>query len=128
VNNLAKESTTFKEIDIHERIEEQKKILSRQFTQLDNKTKKVVGSLIDNAAFMMVTLQDLAATIKRDGVVSEYQNGASQWGTKKSPEVEVYNSMIKNHVTIMKKLADLLPKGNTKTPDDPLDDFVNKRS
>lgn len=124
---MAKESTTYKEIDTHERIEEQKKILTRQFTQLDTKTKKLVTSLIDNAAFMIVTLQDLQTTIKKDGVVSEYQNGASQWGTKKSPEVEVYNSMIKNHVTIMKQLAELLPKGKMKTEKDPFDDFVNNQ-
>lgn len=124
---MAKESETFKQIAIHERIEEEQKRLTRQFTQLDNKTKKVVQSLIENAAFMAVTLQDLQETIRKDGVVAEYQNGANQWGTKKSPEVEVYNSMIKNHVTIMKQLADLLPKGKTKIEKDPFDDFVNNQ-
>ena len=124
---MTKESTTFKEVAIHERIEEEKKKLNRQFTQLDNKTKKVVSSLIENAAFMTITLQDLQETMREDGVTCEYQNGANQWGTKKSPEVEVYNSMIKNHVTIMKQLADLLPKGNTKTDKDPFDDFVNNQ-
>jgi len=121
---MAKVSTTIKEIEKHERIEEEKKKLTRQFTQLDNKTKKVLSSLIDNAAFMTIELQDLQENIKKNGVTCEYQNGANQWGTKKSPEVEVYNSMIKNYVTIMKQLSDLLPKGSSKTIKDPFDDFL----
>jgi len=124
---MAKESTTFKEIAIHERIEKEKARLNRQFTKIETKTKKIVESLIDNAAFMTITLQDLQENIKKNGVVSEYQNGANQYGTKKSPEVEVYNSMIKNHVTIMKQLAELLPKGKAKTEKDPFDDFVNNQ-
>lgn len=121
---MAKVSTTLKEIEKHDRIEEEKKKLTRQFTQLDNKTKKVLSSLIDNAAFMTIELQDLQENIKKNGVTCEYQNGANQWGTKKSPEVEVYNSMIKNYVTIMKQLSDLLPKGSSKTIKDPFDDFL----
>ena len=124
---MAKVSTTLKEIEKHERIEEEKKKLTRQFTQLDNKTKKVLSSLIDNAAFMTIELQYLQENIKKNGVTCEYQNGANQWGTKKSPEVEVYNSMIKNYVTIMKQLSDLLPKGSSKTIKDPFDDFLGSK-
>ena len=77
---------------------------------------------------MTVTLEDLQETINREGAVSEYQNGENQWGTKKSPEVEIYNTMIKNHMTIIKQLSDLLPKAPPK-PDgnDGFDDFVSDR-
>lgn len=115
------------EISIYDRIEEEKRKLNRQFTKLDNRTKKVVASLIENAAFMIVQLEDLHAKINKDGVVCEYQNGENQWGTKKSPEVEVYNTMIKNHLAIMKQLTDLIPSEAGKSKGDGFDEFVGER-
>ncbi|GLY09589.1 hypothetical protein [Pseudobacillus badius] len=111
-----------------ERVEQQKRILKRQFSKLDAKMKKTAASLIENAAFMIVTLEDLQAVINREGAVSIYQNGENQWGTKKSPEVEIYNTMIKNHMAIMKQLTDLLPKQPVNTKEgDGFDEFVNER-
>ena len=69
----------------------------------------LLDRLIDNAAFMAVQLEDLQVTINRDGPVSEYQNGENQWGTKKSPEVEIYNTTVKNYTATLKLLCDMLP-------------------
>lgn len=110
------------------RVDKEKRKLRRQFSKIDAKTKKVVESLIENAAFMIVTLEDLQEEINRNGAVSFYQNGENQWGTKKSPEVEIYNTMIKNHMTIMKQLTDLLPKMTHNPKDeDGFDSFVAER-
>lgn len=86
-----------------------------------------VQSLIRNAAFMAITLDDLQMTINREGVISEYQNGLNQWGTKKSPEVEVYNTMIKNHSAMIKQLTDMLPDKEVADQDDGFEGFVNGR-
>ncbi|MFD1176875.1 hypothetical protein ACFQ3W_11265 [Paenibacillus puldeungensis] len=101
--------------------------LTKLLNDVDNKSKKIVESLIKNAAFMAVTLDELQETMNENGVVSEYQNGEHQWGTKKSPEVEIYNVMIKNHSAIMKQLTDLRPKAPPKTQDDGFEDFVGNR-
>lgn len=69
----------------------------------------LLDRLIDNAAFMAVQLEDLQTAINRDGPVSEYQNGENQWGTKKSPEVEIYNTTVKNYTATVKLLCDMLP-------------------
>ena len=77
---------------------------------------------------MVVTLKDLKQTINRVGSISKYQNGENQWGTKKSPEVEIYNTMIKNHMAIIKQLSDLLPKQvGTPGVGDDLDKFVGSK-
>lgn len=110
-----------------EKIKKEIARLRRQFSELDTKTKNIAVSLISNAAFMSVTLQELQDTINENGAVSEYQNGENQWGTKKSPEVEIYNTMIKNHSVIMKQLTDLRPKALPKKDDDGFDEFVNSR-
>ena len=69
----------------------------------------LLDRLIDNAAFMAVQLEDLQVAINRDGPVSEYQNGENQWGTKKSPEVEIYNTTVKNYTATLKLLCDMIP-------------------
>lgn len=106
------------------RIKAEIRKLNKLFTNLDDKTKKIVRTLIENAAFMAITLDELQETINTEGCVTEYQNGANQWGTKKSPEVEVYNTMIKNHMAVMKQLTDLIPK---EFKDDGFESFVIDR-
>ena len=111
-----------------QRIKAEVRRLNSLFSKMDKDTKKVVKSLIENAAFMAVTLEDLQEHINKNGVISEYQNGENQWGTKKSPEVEIHIAMTKNHNATMKQLADLLPKKPIKQEDDDgFDDFVNGR-
>ena len=79
---------------------------------------KIGDNLMHQAAFMKVTLDDLAAKIRDNGCVSESQDGENQWGTKKSPEADVYNTMIKNYSAIMKQITDLLPEGSEARPQD----------
>ncbi|AFQ46273.1 hypothetical protein [Desulfosporosinus meridiei] len=94
-----------------ERIKKEIQRLKRLFKNMPKDTMNRVLSLITNAAFMTITLEDLQETINREGTVSEYQNGENQHGTKKSPEVEIYNTMVKNHMSIIKQLTDLTPQG-----------------
>lgn len=87
--------------------------LKKLFKNIPKDTTNAVLALIKNAAFMTVTLEDLQEKINQQGPVSEYQNGENQWGTKKSPEVEIYNTMIKNLSTVIKQLTDLPSSGPT---------------
>lgn len=112
-----------------ELIDKELKKLKRIFTKIDAKVKKAVENLMYNAAFMSVTLQLLQTEINKNGAVSEYKNGENQFGTKKSPEIEIYNTMIKNYSAVMKQLTDLLPR-NDPPPDkkeDGFEKFVHAR-
>lgn len=118
------------EFEKQKRIKREITRLNGLLKKLDSKKKKAVDSLIKNAAFMAITLEDLQAEINEKGVTEKYQNGANQHGIKKSSAVEVYNAMIKNHVQVMKQLTDLLPKdeGNSGSGgDDGFEDFVINR-
>lgn len=116
-------------LEKQEKISEEIKRLNRIFAKIDKRTKSAVKSLIENAAFMAVTLAYLQDDINRNGAISEYQNGENQWGTKKSPEVEIYNTMIKNHANIIRQLTDLLPDKEKGGPpkDDGFDAFLSKK-
>lgn len=116
-----------KQITKDELIDKEVKRLTALFQEIDEKKLKTVKSLIENAAFMTITLDELQKQINIKGCVEEYQNGANQKGYKKCSEVEVYNTMIKNHTTIMKQLAELLPKDNAQDESDGFDEFVGGR-
>ena len=81
--------------------------------------------LILNAVFMEEQLSKLQTEIRANGVVSEYKNGENQYGTRKSPEVDVYNAMIKNYTSVIKQLGDLLPEAPP--PADELTQFLKTR-
>lgn len=83
--------------------------LKKVFKDLDKNMLSTVISLIQNAAFMSVSLEELQETINDNGYISEYQNGENQHGTKKSPEVEIHIAMTRNHAAIIKQLSDLVP-------------------
>ena len=110
-----------------QRVETEIKRLNKIFFKLELKTKKSVKSLIENAAFMAISLEDLQGTININGMTETYQNGANQSGVKKSAEVEIYNVMVKNNMAIMRQLTDLLPKAIIKPGEDGFDKFVNNR-
>ena len=109
-------------------VKKEYKKLSGIYTRLDTNMKKVVDPLLREAAFMAASLYELRQIINEKGYTEAYQNGANQKGIKKSSEVEIYNTMIKNYSAIMKQLTDLLPKDDLKkSDDDGFDDFVQGR-
>lgn len=124
---MEKNRRTKKDLTIDERIKKEIRRLNSVYRNLSKEKKKVVKSLVENAAFMAITLEDLQKHINENGVTSEYQNGENQWGTKKSPEVEVHIQITRNHTTVMKQLADLLPKEVPKEKDDGFVSFVARR-
>lgn len=111
---------------VQSRIKAEKSRLARIFKVADKNVQSIAKSLIQNAAFMAVTLEDLAAVIAVNGVTSEYKNGKDQYGTKKSPEVETYNSMIKNLSTVIAALARMTPEGSSEA-DELLEYLAGKR-
>ena len=97
---------------------EELKRLEKIFKDIRADRKETVKKLIENAAFMEIQLSTLQKQIAEKGVVSEYQNGENQWGTKKSPEVEIYNTMVKNYTAVIKQLLELLPEGGGEKEDE----------
>ena len=91
------------------RIKSEFKRIALFFQELDEKKRDLVIPLIQNAAFMKVTLEDLQEIIIRDGVTEEYQNGANQHGIKQSATLQSYNALIKNYSSVIRSLAQYLP-------------------
>ena len=84
------------------------------------KTKKLVEELPDSkrerAAKLLIKLEfmneeidKLQAILKEKGWVEQYQNGANQFGLKKSSEGEVYMNLMKTYNSTLRSLNDMLP-------------------
>ena len=127
MSNTAAKNNEFLEKD--RRVKEEKERLRAILEDLDIDSQRmdIAKSLIGNAAFMAITLQDLQDEINANGVVSKYQNGENQWGTKQSPEASTYISLVNRHNAVMKQLLDLLPKEEVTNPENIIEKFEASR-
>ena len=103
-----------KEQTKEQRIKKEVNRLKKIFRDLDKNKLQAVESLIHNAAFTAVSLEDLQEIINAEGYVEEYQNGENQFGRKQSEVVKTHIAMTKNHASIIKSLADLAPPAKAK--------------
>ena len=92
------------------RIQEELDRINSFFDGVDKYQRANVAPLIQNAAFMKVTLEDLQEIINSEGVTEVYQNGANQKGIKQSATLQSYNSLIKNYTAVIKTLSNILPE------------------
>lgn len=104
-------------------INEENVRLSELFKKLPPNKLELAKGLIENAAFMYVTLKELTEIINTNGVKEQYKNGKNQYGYKDSTENKTYDKMIKNYNNTIKQLNDMLPKESEKKKDDGFDSF-----
>lgn len=114
-----------KELDKDARIKKETNRLRKIYKFLDENEFKTAQKLIDNIAFMSVTLEDLMKMINGDSLVKTTVN-ASQTFVKEHPALTAYNKMYANFLKGIQQLNSLLPKGEgTCNIPDGKDDFLN---
>ena len=91
------------------RIRKEKERLGEIFKDLEENKLKTCKALIDRAAFITVSLEDLEEQLNETGWVETYQNGENQCGMKKAAAADVHISLTKNLNAIVKQLLDLVP-------------------
>lgn len=116
---------------IPEQLEKKKKEVKKEinkltkiFEKIDQNTYEIAKNLIDEAAFMSVTLKENRQYIEEHGVKELYMNGKGQFGYKESVESKNYNTMIKNYSSVIKQLIDFLPKEEKKNAGEDLLKFI----
>lgn len=98
--------------------------LTKIFKKIDQNTYEIAKNLIDEAAFMSITLKENRQYIEEHGVKELYMNGKGQFGYKESVESKNYNTMIKNYSSVIKQLIDFLPKEEKKNAGEELLKFI----
>ena len=117
-----------KYLEKKKRIDKEVRRLKRLFSKIDENKKKLVFATIEDLAFLTITMQDLRESIIRDGTTAKYKNGENQYGTKQSPDAQLYLQMSQKQTQAMKILVECLPK--TEKPiqeNDGFDDFLRER-
>ncbi len=97
-------------MSIEERIKAKQADIMATLAGADDNKIKLASDLIKQAAFMAVTLEDLADVISAEGVTEEYTNGKNQSGRKTSSNAKLYASLISKYDVIVSKLLKLVPK------------------
>lgn len=98
---------------------------------LPDETKAVLDGLVNEAAYMRITLEDWKSELDQTGWVELFQQSEKvNPYQKKKPMAEMYLNLNPNYQKIMGKLADYMPKGEAggkNDDDDGFDEFLNKK-
>ena len=88
---------------------------SAEIKELPAGKRERAQRLLEKAIFMEAQLQELQEILKAKGWTEEYQNGENQRGVKKSSEADVYNTLMKNFLSTVKQLDEMIRQAK---PDD----------
>lgn len=97
--------------------------IKKDIEKLPVAKKELAQNLVQKLEFMNSELGKLQEIIAEKGWTETYQNGANQYGIKKCSEGEVYNSIVKNFMTGLKTLCDMLPES---AEEDELEEWLKR--
>ena len=90
-------------------IEQEKIKLNEIFHYLPEDKKKLCEGLIQNAAFMKVTLEELQADVVAHGAMISCKSGNGFKTIKDNPAQKAYTTMISRYSSIIDQLSSYLP-------------------
>lgn len=102
--------------------------LRKSFKPLPEDKRRLAEGLMQEAAFMRVTLEETREIIDREGVIELFEQGKQRF-LREHPATKVYTSFVNRYSTVVKQLVDLLPdpkQGQDVT--DELMEFVKKQA
>ncbi|WP_195452520.1 hypothetical protein [Enterococcus gallinarum] len=101
------------------------KRLTDIFKEVDSKKQRTIKGLIEESAFMNVTLSELEEDINKNGSIELFKNGSQEF-YKESASVKTYNTMINRYTAAVKELLRLVVENDkTKIGSPEVDEFMN---
>ena len=88
---------------------------------------EIAKKLMERAAYMLVSLEDMEEKINEDGLVVKMPQG-SYTIERAHPLLQPYNAMVKNYNATLKQLNDLLPNADAEAAGQALMMFATKPS
>jgi hypothetical protein len=102
--------------------------LTNLFKDIDSNRRLTAKGLIEEAAYMRITLQELKVEIDKDGPIDEMPQGDYSI-LREHPALKSYNTMVQRYTNIIDKLTNLHPKEvKVVEEDDGFSDFINSRT
>lgn len=113
-------------MDKEKQIKKEMLKLKRLFKNLPRDKQRAAEGLIQEAAFMRVTLEETRYIIDQEGILEHFEQGAQKF-LREHPATKVYNSMINRYATVCKQLFDMIPDPDAgKQAEDELMAFVKR--
>ena len=82
--------------------------IKKIYKNLPKEQLEIAKKLIERAAYMLVSLEDMEAKINEDGLVVKMPQGAYTI-ERAHPLLQPYNAMVKNYNATIKQLSELSP-------------------
>lgn len=102
--------------------------LTNLFKDIDANRRLTAKGLIEEAAYMKITLQELKVEIDKHGPIDEMPQGDYSI-LREHPALKSYNTMVQRYTNIIDKLTNLHPKEvKVVEEDDGFADFINSRA
>lgn len=99
--------------------------IKKLYKNLPKDKLEIAKKLIERAAYMLVSLEEMEAKIDEDGLVVVMPQGNYEI-ERAHPLLQPYNAMVKNYNATIKQLDDLLPNSEAETAGQALMMFATK--
>lgn len=106
------------------RIKRENERLRARYADLPEESMEILDGLIDRAAFLRPTLDDLEEDININGTTESFSQGDQEPYQRERPVVRQYNALLKNYQTIIKQLDDVQPRDKADQLNDGFEDFI----
>lgn len=114
------------ETTLNARMKKEQRRIAKLYKNLPKDRLEVAKKLIDRAAYMLVSLEDMETKIAADGLVTEMSQG-DYTIQRAHPLFAPYNAMVKNYNATIKQLGEYLPETDAEIAGQALMNFATKR-
>ncbi len=120
MDNIYKKEELTKEKE--EAVKKEEKRLKRIFGKIEKNKKSTIEGLIQRAAFMRISLDEMEQDINENGFTEKFSQGNQEPYLRQRPISDIYSKMNASYQKIIKQLTDLLPKEEPRKDDE--DEFA----
>lgn len=84
------------------------------FNSISEQDRAFIAEQVNQLAWYNVSIKDLQTAIDKKGSTVEYSNGATQYGSKRNPDIDTLVQYQKQAVSIAKHLAKFIKDEDSK--------------
>ena len=114
-----------KDLDKEKNIKQEINRIKKLYKEFPKEKTKVLEGLINEAAFIKISLEELRENLLKNGFTEVFEQGEQRFNRER-PEVKIYTTFIQRYSNVMKQLIDLLPVEVKKEEADELLEFLNR--
>ena len=114
-----------KDLDKEKNIKQEINRIKKLYKDFPKEKSKVLEGLINESAFIKVSLEELRDNLLKNGFTEVFDQGEQRFNRER-PEVKIYTTFIQRYSNVMKQIIDLLPVEVKKEEADELLEFLNR--